>query len=41
MLLLLGACAGALAVLVSRPGGRNKGRIAALRARVEALERKP
>jgi gas vesicle protein len=39
--LLLGACAGALAVMAWRPGGGNKARIAALRARVEALERKP
>jgi ABC-type microcin C transport system permease subunit YejB len=39
--LLLGICLGALAVMASRPGGRNKARIAELRARIEALERKP
>ena len=39
--ILLGACAGALAVVACKSGGKNKARIAALRARVEALERKP
>jgi hypothetical protein len=39
--ILLGACAGALAVMACRPSGKNKARIAELRSRVEALERKP
>lgn len=40
--LLLGALAGALAVMACRPSaGGNRARIAELKARVEALERKP
>jgi hypothetical protein len=39
---LLGAGAGATAVALSRGGsGRRKAKIAALKARIEALERRP
>jgi hypothetical protein len=39
--LLVGACLGALAAAALRPRGRNRARIAELKARIEALERKP
>ena len=38
--LLLGVCLGALAVMALRPSGGKKAKIAGLRARVDALERK-
>ena len=39
-LLLLGACVGALIAAACRPAGRKKEKIADLKARIEALERK-
>jgi len=39
--LLLGAGAGAVAVAACKSGGKKKAKIAELKARIEALERKP
>jgi hypothetical protein len=38
---IFGATAGAIMINASNSGGKKKGRIARLEARLEALERKP